>query len=436
LTTDVKTNHFRATIIFLLAATFYLYEFTLQVSPSVMTTPLMADLHIHAAGLGTMAAFYFYAYAPMQIPGGLLFDRFGPRLVMTFALIVCGLGSLFFSQTTTVQFASLGRFLMGIGSACSFVGLLVLISRWFPAKYFALLAGVAQLMSSIGAIFGETTLASSVENFGWRSTMFWTAIIGFGLAALIWLVVRDYPKHHPAHGKCHTEKESEFKKLKTVLSNSQTWVVASYTFLVWSPIIVFAAMWGVPYTEQLYHLSPTQAGMLVSCVWIGIGIGSPLFGWVSDWMGSRCIPLAVTAVIGLLTTLFILYMQHISLYLYALLMFFFGIGASGQALSFAVVKENNTPENVGTASGFNNFATVFGGAVLQPLAGVMLTLAWDGKLHNAVPVYSVLAYRHALLILPICFSLAFFVSCFFLKETKCRTIFNRQNNNNLIETSV
>ena len=188
-----RTSRFLPYIICTLAAMFYLYEFVLQVSPAVMTNELMHDLKLNAAGFGAMAAFYYYAYTPMQIPAGLLFDRYGPRLLITVALLICSLGAFFFGLTNDTAWASAGRFFMGIGSAFSFIGSLVLISRWFPAKYFALLAGLVQMMSSIGAILGEAPLADVVHQFGWRHTIMYVSAIGIFLAVLVWLLVRDHP---------------------------------------------------------------------------------------------------------------------------------------------------------------------------------------------------------------------------------------------------
>ncbi len=108
---------FAAILICTLAALFYLYEFTLQVSPGVMTHELMRDLGLNAASLGLVSGFYYYAYTPMQIPAGLLHDRFGPRMVLTLAIIACSLGAFFFATSQTLTEAALGRVLMGIGSA-------------------------------------------------------------------------------------------------------------------------------------------------------------------------------------------------------------------------------------------------------------------------------------------------------------------------------
>ena len=93
---SAKKSFVLATIICSLAAMFYLYEFILQVSPAVMTKELMHDLSLNAAGLGAMAAFYYYAYTFMQLPAGLLSDRFGPRFLLTIATLICVLGAIFF----------------------------------------------------------------------------------------------------------------------------------------------------------------------------------------------------------------------------------------------------------------------------------------------------------------------------------------------------
>src|SRR3990167_11251286 len=122
-------NRFTAYVIFLLSASFYLYEYILQVAPSVMAESMMQAFDVSAAGFGVVSAFYFYAYAPMQLPAGILFDRYGPRRLMTFALLLCATGSFFFASTDQLFTAALGRFLIGVGSAFSFIGVLVLASR-------------------------------------------------------------------------------------------------------------------------------------------------------------------------------------------------------------------------------------------------------------------------------------------------------------------
>lgn len=421
-TIDIKKGErFLPYIVCTLAAMFYLYEFVLQVSPSVMTNELMRDLQLNAAGLGGMAAFYYYAYTPMQIPAGLLFDRYGPRLLITFAILICAVGAFFFGLTNNVAWASAGRFCMGIGSAFAFIGSLVLISRWFPPKYFALLAGLVQLMSSIGAILGEAPLAKVTSMFGWRHTIMGVSVIGLVLAALVWLLVRDRPSDDLAE-KEETQQNShtdELSRLKGICKKSQTWWVALYAFTSWAPITVFAVLWGPPCLAALYGISITVASAACSMIWVGIGLGSPFIGWFSDKIGRRCMPLTIVSIIGAFSLIVAIYIPHVPLPLMYLLLFLFGTAASGQSLSFGLVKDQSHPSVVGTAIGFNNMAVVAGGALFQPLVGILLDWNWKGEIIAGVPVYSAANYRWALLILPVCYAVGAIVSSQFLKETYC-----------------
>ncbi|MFC3907487.1 MFS transporter [Legionella dresdenensis] len=410
-------GRFNAYIIFLLSASFYLYEFVLQVAPSVMADSMMRTFQVNAAGFGIISAFYFYAYAPMQLPAGLMFDRYGPRKLMTYALILCAAGSFFFASTSGLFTAGLGRFLIGVGSAFSFIGVLVLISRWFPPRQFAFLAGIAQLMSSVGAMFGEVPLAALIEHVGWRSASFILAFVGLALALLIWLVIRDYP-HQPTQTAPKRQFIDEWKRLHAVCSRSYTWHIGLYACAIWTPIAVFAALWGVPYLQQKFDISVITASSLCSMIWLGIGIGSPLLGWVSDRIESRRIALAISSVFGLIATILVLYVPNVSLSQMYWVLLMFGIGAGGQTVSFAVVKDNNPAELVGTASGFNNLSVLIGGAVFQPLVGIFLHhFSNDWYQTGGVHVYSTANYNKALLVMPICYLLSFIIVAFFLKES-------------------
>lgn len=408
-------NKFSAYVIFLLSASFYLYEFILQVSPSVMAEPMMNTFHVTAQGFGIVSAFYFYAYAPMQLPAGLLFDRYGPRKLMTYALILCAIGSFFFASTSSLYTAAIGRFLIGIASAFSFIGVLVLISRWFPAKQFALLAGIAQLMSSVGAMFGEVPLAALIGQVGWRQATFILAFIGLGLAALVWYVIRDYPDQ-PVQTTPKRQFTDEWRRLLSVCSQSYTWLIGTYAFTIWTPIAVFAALWGVPYLQQKYQINVLMASGLCSMIWLGIGLGSPLLGWLSDRCYSRRYALAISSLLGLFATIFLLYVPNVPLHWMYVILLILGFGAGGQTVSFAVVKENNPHELVGTASGLNNLFVLLGGAIFQPLVGVILKHSSSELIVNKLPVYTTQVYNKALLVMPCCYLISL-VAVLLLKES-------------------
>lgn len=381
-----------------------------------MAHPMMQTFHVSAEGFGIIAAFYFYAYAPMQLPAGLLFDRYGPRKLMTSALILCAVGSFFFAATESVVTAAIGRFLIGIGSAFSFIGVLVLVSRWFPPQHFAMLAGIAQLMSSVGAMFGEVPLAALVEHVGWREASFILAVVGFILALCLWCFIRDYP-HQPTQSMPTQRFRDEWQRLVAVCGRGYTWLIGAYAFSIWTPIAVFAALWGVPYLQEKYQVSVVVASGLCSMIWLGIGIGSPLLGWVSDRCNSRRLALAMSALLGLVATLILLYVPHVPMgWMYGVLLIL-GLGAGGQTVSFAVVKDNNPAHLVGTASGFNNLSVLVGGAIFQPLVGVILHHSGSSRLVNGVSVYTVGSYKMALLVMPCCFLLGLILSLWCIKES-------------------
>ena len=410
-----------AAIICILASCFYMYEFILQVSPAVMTNQLINDLGLNAITLGTVAAFYYYSYTPMQLPAGFLFDRFGPRRLLTAAVLTCAVGAFLFGSTTNIATASAGRFMMGMGSAFSFIGTLVLISRWFPSRYFAFLTGLVELMSCVGAIVGETPLTIAVGHWGWRLTIIILGIIGTILALLIWLIVRDSPEVvSKGHKFQPTSKKSILQSFHQVARNSQTWFIASYSFMVWAPITAFAALWGVPFLVVAYGISTKAASTACTMIWLAIGIGCPLLGWWSDKVNLRGMPLKFAASLGIIGLIPVIYVPHLPLFWLYICLFLFGLAASGQSLAFGVVKDNNHSSVAGTAMGINNMATVAGGALFQPIIGIFLHFNWNGTYHNGTPFYSAEDYRRAFIILPFCYLIALLIGKFLIRETHCQ----------------
>lgn len=419
---------FLAIIICLLAATFYMYEFALQVSLGVMTNELMSDLSLNAVGIGIVSAFFYCAYMPMQVPAGLLHDRFGPRNILTIAILICAFGALCFSYADTVLLAAAGRFMMGVGGAFSFSGALMLISRWFAPQYFAVLSGFVQLMSSIGAITGEILLAIAIRHWNWRPTMLYLFFVGIVLAFLVLLIVRNFPK-----GSTHFSTEEHQQHfadanpgLKEVFGRIQSWWIAIFSFLIWAPIAAFAGLWGIPFMVSAYHLTTEGASLACAAIWVGIGFGSPFVGWISERIERRCTVLTICSALGIFASIAVIYFT-LPLPLLYVSLFFLGFAGGGQSLAFGIVRDVNHPHMLGAAIGLNNTATVAGGAILQPIIGYLLHRNWNGVMVGNAPVYDVSAYRIALFMIPFCYFIALFISMKCIKETYCKQIFSLTN---------
>jgi predicted MFS family arabinose efflux permease len=357
--------------LFVLTALFLCFEMGVQVSPSVMTQYLMRDLAITTVGLGFMSSFYFYTYTLMQIPAGLLFDRFQVRWVVVIPLIVCGLGTFVFGQAVNIGWGSLGRLLMGAGSAFAFIAVLVVASDLFKKEHFALMAGLTQMLAACGAMLGEGPLLPLIKHFEWRGTMMILTVVALILAALIWLFVR--------YERCDQVKSCEknqptkiMESLGSIMGNRQTWWIALYACLLWAPMAAFASLWGVPLLEHSFQMNKTLATELVMIMWVGIAMGSPLVGWLSDFIKSRTLPLAMTGVIGCISMLLVVLRVVEQPYTIAICLFFAGAACSGQVLSFAVVNDNNPSHTKAAAIGFNNMAVVIAGVIFQPLLGIII----------------------------------------------------------------
>jgi len=418
---EQKSPYFGAAyIICILAALFYVYDYFIQVAPSVMTHQLRHSFHIDATGLGILSACFYYAYAGMQLPAGILLDRYGPRRLLTVMVFISGSGVILFGMTDHFVLAAFSRILIGLGSAFAFLSALFLVSRWFTHKHFAMFAGFIQAAACLGAIIGLAPLAILVNHHGWRDVMIGTGLATYGLVIIYALFIRDGkpPKEQKRRKK---GAHDTWHRLRILVARPQVWWVAACSGVSWVPAAAIGALWGVPYLMRVYHLTNTQAGAWMTILWVAIAIGSPLMGWFAVRIRSRKKPLYICYSAGLIGSILFLEAQHLPLIVTGFSLLLLGFSASSQAMTFGCMKDIVPANTFGTASGIINMACLVGGAISQPLIGVLLDWQWDG-LRNAhgVMIYSAQNYRAAFFILPVAAVIGLYVSIRHLKETHCK----------------
>ncbi|MFM2321961.1 MAG: hypothetical protein RLZZ225_114 [Pseudomonadota bacterium] len=403
-----------------LAASAFFIEYFARVAPGVMIDSLMRDFKVQALALGSLSAFFYYAYVGMQIPVGILVDRFSLRWLLTSMIFICGLGCLIFASTTHLGVAALARLMMGFGAAFAFVSALKVAAVWFPAQQFGLLAGLTQALGMLGAAVGQMPMAYLVVHLGWRETLFLIASLMILLSAFVAILVRDRVKPMTSMAK-KTLMRSPCSGLMEVLKNPQSWWNALFAGLLFAPTAALAELWGVKFFRQTYHLSNQIAAMGIGLIFIGWTIGGPLTGWISDKIKRRKIILMLSACFSLLFASLVILLPNLPLSILFGLLFLYGLANTGVATAYAVASEINPQSIAGTSVAFANMASVIIGAGFQPLIGWLLERKWDGAMVDGLAFYSNANFRSSLLILLVSLLLAVLVACG-IKETYCQRV--------------
>lgn len=383
----------------------YAYQFALRVSPSIMAGDLMQAFGLDAAGFGLLASVYYYGYAFCQVPAGTLLDFFGARRVLLTFIGLCALGALLFISPF-VSLVYMGRLLIGIGSAVSFLACVKIATLYFPPKKTALLTGLTVFLGTLGAVGGGAPLAASVTMWGWRFVMMVLVVLAAGLFVASFFFV-----------KSNTSKEAEPRQtpaelladIGQLLLQHQTWVIALYGILMYVPLATFCDLWGPSCLVAMYGVDPTKAAFLVSLIYIGLGVGAPLSSLVLGYFKSYRLCFFASSGLGVLMFCVLLMGLPLSLPALFVLMLGIGLAISPQIMAFPLITQRNPSHIVGTANGFHNMVCMLSGVVMQPLVGGLLN--WHMK--GASPVKEDFVF--SLAVVPLSLALAF-VTTFFIRS--------------------
>jgi MFS family permease len=394
-----------------IAPLFYVYDFTTRVTISVLTKQLNTAFHINAAHLGLLSAMFFIGYVLLQIPAGILVDRYGSKKILSFSCLVCALATLGFAYTGNYFLACFFRLFIGLSSAFAFIGALRIGANLLDTRHFVVYAAYVQIFGCLGAIFGCTPFAKLVQIYTWRPAMAIVGLIGLLIALTIVLAIPKPTKHNSSE----EATAISIKKIKQALTQPQLIAIALFGFCIWTPVTLFASLWGTPFLESMYHLNSLKASSLIILMWAGIAIGGPIIGHISNVLKKRTSPMTALAICGFIISLLTIYHTFSSLYTIGIMLFFLGTICSAQALTYGLVSDIESNRLVATASSLVNTAMVIGGAILQPLTGRIIT-----NYSYSTHISHLHGYQIALAILPICFFTAGLASFFSIKETHCQ----------------
>lgn len=405
-----------------LAAAFYLIGFYQRVAPAVITRELMAEFAMNAAALGNLAAFYYYSYVAIQVPSGVLADRWGPRRILTAGAALAAAGTLLFALAGNYATAALGRLMIGGSVGVAFVSMLKLAGHWFAPQRFAMISGLALACGIFGAVSAGLPLRLLVDAFGWRSVLGVSALITALLAAAIWLAVRDDPAERGYASFAPETPKRHAPILASVASAVRTrnvWLVFIVSGAVSGPTLTFGGLWGVPYLSTHYGISTAHAALITSLLLVCWAVAGPVVGAISDRMRKRKPIYAVGAVLAMAGWSCALLWPSLSLPLLVALLCFTGGVSASVMVGFAIAKESTPAALAGTAGGIANMGNMLGGMIMQPAVGWILDRYWTGELVNGGRIYDLAAYRAGFAFMLIWLGTALLL-LIFVRETHCR----------------
>jgi len=386
-----KLSPYLPWLMWAVAATFYFYNFVVRVLPSIITTDLITKLHTTPMQLAQIVSIYYVSYTLMQIPIGIIVDRYGIRAILTFGSAICVIAMGMFTQLHSYPLVLLSRLLLGFGTAFAFICAIKIVRIWMPEKHLGLLTSITNTLGMLGAMSCFIILTPLVERYGWNSVAYQIIIFSIVLTLIIALITRD--RNHPDA----KENVSSFKELwhqvRGMLRDRPILFLNGVIGCLCAlPTTVFPELWSSLYFTQALHFSMKQAAFATSLIFLGWSITSPIFGRVSDYLENFHLPL----IFGLLGTVvsFLVLLSYPFTKIYSLYTacFIFGAFASCEALVFPIACQLAPLSTTGTAVAITNAFVAAGSVIFQPIVSGILQNSTPVSMHDLQPIYSAHTY--------------------------------------------
>jgi MFS family permease len=410
---EPKTT-FLGICVWAIAIVFFLYEYFLRVLPATDAKNIIASLDISLEEFSLVGSAYYITYAIMQIPVGVLLDRFSVKTLMTVACAICTLGMVWLSVSHSFIPAFIARLFIGLGSSFGFVGIMVLALNWFPRRLFAGLTGLGLFLGCLGPLVAGAPAAHLIAKVpgGWRPVFLWVSLFGGGLTILIWILVKGKQKNCDV--VIYAEREIPLKKqIRSLVGTKEIWWTFVFGAMTFVTIPVIGAFWGTSYIHARGYPT-TTAAFIVSMMWFGLAIGSLGCGKLSEWMHRRK-PVCITvSAIGIVTTLLLIFLPQNNKLILCTMFFLIGLSAGGQNIAFALTTDLAPKVMRATALGLNNTVSMLFASLVPLLVTAIINF---NRVEGQVVATS---FEKGFFVLPICFGIALLVIVFGIKETFCR----------------
>jgi len=396
----------RAYLAWATVATAYAIAFLQRVSPQSISLNFMHDFSTDAAGVAMLASSYFWGYTLMQIPAGLLVDRYGVKRVVLFSMAASSLGSAAFALAPNLLDVFAARLIIASGDALVFTALLKLVALSFTDERFGMMSGISQVSGYVGGVMATTPLAAAVTGFGWRACFVFIACVGVANLAFAAVVLKPDPVSRSTKTLGGVLAAS-----RASLSQIANWGCAMTFASHFAVVTTLAGVWGIPMVAHFFNISPSAASTPLLVFMIGNAVGSIFLGHAADRAAALDTALVRICLLRMILIAMLLPpVAHALGFLYVNIVFAaLGLVAGGTVpLVLKCTKRLYTTDLIGVGASVNTTAAgIFAGAS-QPVIGLAMVavgqLAGTGVEHGPSSVgdagYSVLIGILLLMSLP------------------------------------
>lgn len=404
-------RHSKQSIVVLTLCSLFLFlKYIAQLYPALISDVLIQKFALSGLEIGILASSYYYSYTIMQLVSGILLDQYDLRLPAFFAMLCVSLGLYSFAHTDSFFCMCLSRILMGVG--CSFATTLYMKAStlWTSDKIFTIIASFLATATMLGAAIGAAPIALLFDFLGWRYGLVLLAVIGIviSICSLLWV-------HNPKQALVN-KPESVLKYLKAVICKSDNIWLLIYSGITFSPVVILGGLWGVPFLQLKFHAHANQVATLISTMFIGHAIGSPVWAILSTMFNIKKPLMVLANIVALMSLLLIIY-NSITFIQAEILFFIFGFCVGCFMLSFSICREVNQAVMMGFAVAFINSGEGIVSSIIDPGIGLFLDFMRQKSSHG----FSLQSYQYALFILPLCYVVSTITIMKLPKETRSAT---------------
>lgn len=391
------TNSFRSWLICLATALYFLYDFIQMQMFNVLGSYIQRDFSLNTEEFASLGSMFLLADVIFLFPAGVLLDRVSIRKATIITLILSILGAFGFATASSYEVAILSRFSAGVAHAFCFLCCMILATRWFSPEKRSLVIGIMVTLGLTGGLIAQTPLTHLVEYLGdWRMAIMWDVGLGIVVLSLIMMFVKDHPEDRTySFGNNEKFKLIGFlQNVKEASSNQVNWLLGLYTGFMNLPVMIIGGLFGVSYFTQAHNMTSFDASKITSMIFLGTIIGSPLMGWLSDYIkDSRKLMLYMSFISFILFGM--LYFFSMTQTQYLILFFTLGVVTSAQILSYPSITVSNSHKISGTALGLASCIIMGLGSMGIALTGKILYIFGNASVVNDVEMYSIMDYNYA-----------------------------------------